>query len=280
MAIIGIRYCVLFIVIGYKLNDSMNKIRIGFLLISTITIGSITTTRAFNDQKVCIREYDVQRIENPKDDVKIPVKSKKIHFVRHAQGFHNVAGETDPVFGYLRDDLEDAVLTELGKQQCHNLHTSLDGQFFKNINLILVSPMRRTIETALYSFPNQVKDKRITFLANELIREQTGLHPCDRRRTIGLQKNDFPRIDFSKIESDKDPIYKLYTFREPETICAERGRKFIEYLFTLDEQEIVVVTHSAWLRHLFKYVLKTNSHITDGRFNNCEMKTFIISEKN
>jgi len=120
--------------------------------------------------------------------------------------------------GYLREDLEDAMLTEKGKQQCDDLAKSLDPKFFQNIKLILVSPMRRTIETAIYSFPNQAKDKKVIFLANELIREQTGLHPCDRRRTITNQLLDFPRIDFSKIESDKDPIYKLYTFREPEVL--------------------------------------------------------------
>lgn len=166
------------------------RVRITLFLISAVAISSTSTTKAFNDQKVCVREYDVQRISN--SNLKIPVKSKKIHFVRHAQGYHNVAGETDPIFGYLREDLEDAVLTDLGKEQCRNLASSLDVKFFKNINLIIVSPMRRTIETAIFSFPNQVKDKRITFLANELIREQTGMHPCDRRRPITKQKNRVP----------------------------------------------------------------------------------------
>ena len=72
----------------------------------------------------------------------------------------------------------------------------------------------------------------------------SGMHPCDRRRTIDLQRKDYPRIDFSKIISDKDPIYSSYTFREPETHCAARGKEFLEYLFTLDEKEVIVVTHS------------------------------------
>ena len=53
----------------------------------------------------------------------------------------------------------------------------------------------------------------------------------------------------------------------------------MEYLFTLDQDEIIVVTHSAWLRNLFKHVLKTTTFTEDGKFNNCQMKTFIISEK-
>lgn len=133
--------------------------------------------------------------------------------------------------GYLREDLEDAMLTSLGEQQCNDLAKSLDPKFFQNIKLILVSPMRRTIQTAIYSFPNQAKDKKVIFLANELIREQTGLHPCDRRRTITNQLLDFPRIDFSKIESDNDPIYKLYIFREPEVLNLTQQLQYYYYYF-------------------------------------------------
>jgi broad specificity phosphatase PhoE len=39
-----------------------------------------------------------------------------IHFVRHGEGFHNVAGKND-YSQYKRWDLEDANLTELGWQQ-------------------------------------------------------------------------------------------------------------------------------------------------------------------
>lgn len=106
-----------------------------------------------------------------------------------------------------------------------------------------------------------------------------GMHPCDRRRTIALQKKDYPRIDFSNIISDKDPIYSSYTFREPETHCALRGKDFLEYLFTLDEKEVIVVTHSGFLKCLFKYVLKTQSAKEDGRFSNCQMKSFIVTSE-
>lgn len=263
--------------------ELINKRRLSLLFVSLSYIASsnIARTTALSDSSTCtgIRGYDVIKVDSNDASVKLAIGCKKIHFVRHAQGFHNVAGETDPIFGYLREDLEDAMLTELGKQQCEQLSSSLDTKFFKDIKLILVSPMRRTIQTALYSFPNHAKDKKIIFLANELIREQTGMHPCDRRRTITQQKLDYPRIDYSVIVSDVDPIYKLYTFREPEKICAERGKKFMEYLFSLDEKDIIVVTHSAWLRHLFKHVLKAKDFTDDGRFANGQMKSFIISEK-
>jgi hypothetical protein len=43
-------------------------------------------------------------------------RTKVIHFVRHAQGEHNVAGEKDPA-GYLDEAYEDAILTPHGIAQ-------------------------------------------------------------------------------------------------------------------------------------------------------------------
>ena len=143
------------------------------LAVSVISASSISlsTTTKTPIENV----WTVQKIDSNDKNVKIPLGGKKIHFVRHAQGYHNVAGETDPIFGYLREDLEDALLTDLGKKQCEDLSNSINDDVFKKIQVILVSPMRRTIQTALYSFPKQVKNPKIIFLANENIREQTGL---------------------------------------------------------------------------------------------------------
>ena len=46
-----------------------------------------------------------------------------VYFVRHGQGFHNVAGHADPA-NYLSWDYEDAHLTDFGWQQVSSLVTS------------------------------------------------------------------------------------------------------------------------------------------------------------
>ena len=148
------------------------------LIMSVLSLSSCSILQTTISKTSCSSSaenvWTVQKIDSNDKSIKIPSNGKKIHFVRHAQGFHNVAGETDPIFGYLREDLEDALLTDLGKQQCESLSNIISDDVFKNIKLILVSPMRRTIQTALYSFPKQVKNSKVIFLANENIREQTG----------------------------------------------------------------------------------------------------------
>mmetsp|Transcript_27322 Transcript_27322/g.33353 ORF Transcript_27322/g.33353 Transcript_27322/m.33353 type:complete len:137 (+) Transcript_27322:161-571(+) len=40
--------------------------------------------------------------------------------------------------------------------------------------------------------------------------------------------------------------------REPDDSCTGRGIKMMQWLATRPEKEIAVVTHSSWLKHLFR----------------------------
>ncbi|KAI7750184.1 hypothetical protein M8C21_026281, partial [Ambrosia artemisiifolia] len=79
-------------------------------------------------------------------------RSKTIHLVRHAQGIHNVAGEKDHS-AYMSEDLFDAQLTPLGWKQVDNLrkHVHASG-LSKTVELVVVSPLLRTMQTAVGAF--------------------------------------------------------------------------------------------------------------------------------
>ncbi|WJX42105.1 hypothetical protein P8452_29376 [Trifolium repens] len=199
-------------------------------------------------------------------------RRKTLHLVRHAQGFHNVEGDKNPD-SYVSYDLFDASLTPLGWKQVDNLreHVKASG-LSKRVQLVIVSPLLRTMQTAVGVFGGDAYTDGIDapplmndsvgnsnrhavsslnsppFIAVELCREHLGVHPCDKRRSITEYKNMFPAIDFSLIEHDEDILWKPDIREENEEVAA-RGLKFLEWLWTRKEKEIAVVSHSGFLFH-------------------------------
>jgi broad specificity phosphatase PhoE len=184
-------------------------------------------------------------------------------------GHHNVAGSID-YSNYMKEEYFDSLLSPLGEEQCREVSVNETIQSnVANSQLVLVSPLRRTLQTALQCFPHFIN--KIPFISIENIREQSGLHPCDRRNTITDQSCTFPEVDFSEIVSDKDPIYDLYPgVREPEDEVMARALNAIEYIITRKEKEIIVVSHSSYLSKLLQ-----TFHI-NKQFQNAEVASYVI----
>jgi broad specificity phosphatase PhoE len=193
---------------------------------------------------------------------------KILHFVRHAHGEHNAVGEVDRA-QYLREDLEDAHVSKLGVSQCSNLGSM---NMLSNAKLLLTSPMRRTLYTATHSFPHLVDS--IPWVALESIRETTGIHPCDRRLPISQHSQVYSHVDFANVEHDMDPLFHLYDTREPEHDVEKRAMEFLEWVKGRDEDEIIVVTHSAFLRVLHQRILLPERD--HSRFDNCEIRSVVV----
>lgn len=105
------------------------------------------------------------------DAKKLPsTKFKIVSFVRHAQGFHNEAAERDGDIAYESELYVDAKLTEKGFSQCNELAEKV-GDDLQRTQLVVVSPMNRTLATAQHCFPTLLKNK-VPFVALESLREQ------------------------------------------------------------------------------------------------------------
>uniref|UniRef100_A0A1J3GB63 Phosphoglycerate mutase-like protein n=3 Tax=Noccaea caerulescens TaxID=107243 RepID=A0A1J3GB63_NOCCA len=233
-------------------------------------------------------------------------RCKTIHLVRHAQGIHNVAGEKDHS-AYSSEDYFDAHLTPLGWQQVDHLRNHvLATQLLNKIDLVIVSPLLRTIQTAVGAFggekdtngaeasplmvanagssdrPAITSSNSPPFLAVELCRETMGDHPCDRRRSVTEYKALFPAIDFSIIENDKDVLWKPSPRESVEEVAA-RGIEFINWLWTRKEKEIAIVSHSGFLHGVLSSFGKDcNDDIKKElsiHFNNCELRSMIIVDQ-
>lgn len=233
-------------------------------------------------------------------------RCKVIHLVRHAQGVHNIEGDKN-YKAYMKPEYFDAPLTELGWQQVENLrkHVRACG-LSKKIQLVISSPLMRTMQTAAGVFggddytagmdalPVMVANAGDSshsaisslncppLLAVELCREHLGVHPCDRRRSISEYQLIFPAIDFSPIESDEDVLWKP-NVRETKEEVADRGMKFMNWLWTRKEREIAVVTHSGFLFHtLSRFGNDCHPQMKDEigkHFANCELRSMVIVDR-
>ena len=231
----------------------------------------------------------------------IRTNKKYVHFIRHAEGAHNIAmrdartrfGKDSLEYNSLLSDatLLDSQITELGTLQCSNLRERLirDTNILETAQLIVVSTMRRTIETALNSFPSLVG--RIPIIALESIRETLGAALFNKRRTISVQQKDFPMVDFSHATDEDDVVWSRHSTSEDpvnkieekaDRIC--RGREFCKWLSKRPESDIIVVTHSVFLFDLLDSVLRIDedeaakeSFHHEKLFNYCEMKSFCLS---
>ncbi len=223
--------------------------------------------------------------------------TKLIHFQRHGQGTHNQLykewtdrtgipidlSETNPELNpLLLPDIIDAPLTDKGRNQCKEQRVD-KSEYLGGVELIVVSPLVRALETACITFDDHLPSKNeigddddegVRWIAHEGIREELGLLLCNQRRPLKETQLEFPHVDFSLLaldesESDEDLYWKQYfertltnntdgaPQRESMEDMSHRAYDFlVEYLYHRPEREIAVVGHSAWLLAMTNAVLE------------------------
>ncbi|CAL9093236.1 unnamed protein product [Musa textilis] len=233
-------------------------------------------------------------------------RCKTVHLVRHGQGIHNVKGEKD-FRAYLSPELFDAPLTPLGWDQVDNLRKHIRAcGLYKKIQLVITSPLLRTMQTAVGVFGGDSYTDGVNvpalmvenvgnsswpaisslncppFIAVESCREHLGVRPCDKRRNISEYRHLFPAIDFSLIENDEDILWKA-DVRETNEEVAARGVKFLNWLWTRKENEIVVVSHSGLLYHTLKMFGSDCHPIVKEEISkhlaNCELRSMVLVDR-
>ena len=152
--------------------------------------------------------------------------SKKIFCIRHGQALHNVLFWEIGQKAYLK--YRDTPLTAEGVKQSQLLGESYFTLGNNNIDLIIVSPLLRTLQTATNIFCKNLEDvPPCPMIALDCVMEYPqGLDKCNHRKSILELKYCFPKIDFSKIEYDEDPVWRKY---EIEPIVS--GIKIILYVY-------------------------------------------------
>ncbi|BDA46810.1 Phosphoglycerate mutase-like protein [Coccomyxa sp. Obi] len=238
----------------------------------------------------------------------VPQKfTKVVHFIRHGEGFHNIGYE-----GNL-----DAHLTPFGWHQAAALQQHIKAlQPPLDIQVVIVSPLMRTLETAAGVFgggsatahplmlrqtgtPRErsahdaiAQPSHLQFIATEMCRERMGPNLCDQRRPLHLTKEHFPGVDFSAVQTDEDVLWERihaeqhtsgeYDVGESEDTITVRGIEFLRWLMTRPESRIAVVAHAGFIRHTLTAFADTlpagSQEVLTKEFQNCEMRTVVLSD--
>ncbi|KAK1961104.1 phosphoglycerate mutase-like protein [Colletotrichum sublineola] len=170
----------------------------------------------------------------------VPKMPQTIVLIRHAQALHNVDQDWN---------IHDPDLSSLGLEQCQELRENLLQRFGNETDaLIIVSPMRRTIQTALLSLDWLIK-KGVHIQADARWQENSA-KPCDTGSSVANLTAEFPSVDFSTVDRvypDKISLAGAeYAFTKEAIL--RRARAGVSSLRDRKETLIFVVSHSGFLR--------------------------------
>ncbi|KAB8267857.1 histidine phosphatase superfamily [Aspergillus minisclerotigenes] len=153
-----------------------------------------------------------------------------VHCVRHAQGVHNLS--------HANHHLSDPELKPLGEEQARALGTRLPT--LDNIQLVLSSPQRRAIQTALLAFSSHVGDGSLQVVAWPEVQEASDLI-CDTGRDLPDIQAEFERlpVDFALVEPGFH--IKQGKWAPVASRLLERAQLARQWLSQRPEKEIVMV---------------------------------------
>ena len=116
-----------------------------------------------------------------------------LHCIRHAQGYHNLSKENE-------DKFRDPDLTDRGREQCERLRDSFPYQ--DQVDCILTSPIRRTIQTALIGLEPAIKGKGLKLLLAPRAQETSSKASDTGSDLSKLQEEFKDKLDARRMDSD------------------------------------------------------------------------------
>eukprot|EP00928_Gymnodinium_smaydae_P005210 TRINITY_DN1178_c0_g1_i1.p1 TRINITY_DN1178_c0_g1~~TRINITY_DN1178_c0_g1_i1.p1 ORF type:complete len:533 (+),score=78.39 TRINITY_DN1178_c0_g1_i1:56-1654(+) len=240
----------------------------------------------------------------------LPVeKCKRLHFVRHGEGFHNVWRKTEFQAGRepkakrsniseVPSELHDPALTDLGRREAVKSQALVREQKLSP-QLLVTSPQRRAIQTMMLVFEDALS-RGVPCLAHELARERVlggGGDPSiyDAHKSRDALAAEFPQIDFEQFVLPPEPgsdlqgdpfwwhqtsLFGPGTKGETPPAFVDRAWHFLSWLMSRPETEIGVATHSLFLLALFHGALElpADQRDTPQLFHTGELRSILVYE--
>lgn len=144
------------------------------------------------------------------------------------------------------DQLHDPTLTSLGETQCHEL--CRDFPYHESIDLLVSSPLRRTLSTTLLSFKPQTQ-RGLKIIALPELQEVADV-PCDTGSDVETLKKELENqpVDLSRVRDGWNS--KQGEWDPTDNMLHKRARKVRQWLKSRPEKNIVVVTHGGIVHYL------------------------------
>ena len=172
--------------------------------------------------------------------------AQEVYLIRHAQSEANAALDLDnPTFYY------DARITSLGKEQALNTYKKLKHI---NFDLMLCSPLTRTLETFSLIFPKPIPNTIIL----PFVREHLG-HSCDVGRQPNILEKEFPHLNFDEVKdfwwNNDIPIGEKNINSETIEDLDNRILKFKNWISKRPEKKIALVSHGTFICRIIQFFL-------------------------
>lgn len=170
---------------------------------------------------------------------------KNIYLIRHGEAQHNINYHKYGSKTFYDIKYCDTVLTDLGHKQSKELNNTWDK--IDEIELVIVSPLYRTLQTATNIFIN--KDIPIISLV-DLTEHPNTAHTCNKRSSLSKLAKKFSNIDFTDIKDEED--YNWIHKEKEETIESldDRINKIKEYIKNRKENNICIVGHNSFFSQM------------------------------
>ena len=113
------------------------------------------------------------------------------------------------------------------------------------VDLVVVSPLQRAIQTALIVFnsTNRIRPN----IAVEKCRKTLGVHTCDKRHNVSYLSTAFPSVNFTSITDGTDPLLTS-THQETEAELQARVQVFFQEMYSNRiSQFMAVASHNGFI---------------------------------
>jgi broad specificity phosphatase PhoE len=153
-------------------------------------------------------------------------------------------------------------------------------------SIVVTSPLRRCLQTAVYAFGEQAKTGTIRIIAHPDLQEVSNC-PCDTGTPLDLLRKEFPLVEFPDERftviwprSAEVRVQKRGTiYADEPNLLYKRALRIKQWIkCELDAEEIVVVTHGSFAHFLFNDWSGTpgDSRSFGDQLGNAKARTFTM----